>query len=125
MDVVILKFQTLQHFFFVLRKLLDQGELPTPDMPEKSSDYVSTTKFSTDGGFLRQPIFDSLPVSEDRKSIEINKKLLEKFCCLLSETAWPCIKRCLIEGKASIDYSVCQVLAKSLCSLMIFSTAVI
>ncbi|PON78563.1 P-loop containing nucleoside triphosphate hydrolase [Parasponia andersonii] len=107
-DIVVLKFQMLQHFFFILRKLLEQGELPTPDMPEKSSDFTGISKFSTHGGFLRQPVFDSLTVSMDGKSVEINKKLQEKFCCLLSETAWPCIRRCLIEGKASIDSSICQ-----------------
>lgn len=125
MDVVILKFQTLQHFFFVLRKLLDQGESPTPDMPEKSSDHVSRTKFSTQGGFLKQPVFDSFPASVDGKSIEIDKKLQEQFCCLLSETAWPCIKRCLSEGKASIDYSICQVLMPILYSLLVLSSNVV
>ncbi|XP_062110921.1 uncharacterized protein LOC133822564 isoform X2 [Humulus lupulus] len=70
-DVVILKFQMLQHFLFVLRKLLDQ-------------------------------------VSVDGKLIEMDIMLQEKFCCLLSEIVWPCIKRCLIEGKAFIGYSICQ-----------------
>ncbi|XP_030499717.2 uncharacterized protein LOC115715063 isoform X1 [Cannabis sativa] len=107
-DAVILKFQMLQHFLFVLRKLLDQGELLNIDMPDKSSDCMSKTKFSTHGGFLRQPVFNSFPASVDEKLIEKDKRLQEKFCCLLSEMAWPCIKRCLIEGKASIGYSICQ-----------------
>ena len=120
MDVVILKFQMLQHFLFVLRKLLDQGELPNLDMPEKSSDCIRQTKFSTHGGFLRQPAFDSFTVSVDEKLIEMDKKLQEKFCCLLSEIVWPCIKRCLIEGKASIGYSICQVLVLLLKLSLVF-----
>ena len=71
-DTVVLKFQTLQHFFFVLRKLLDERESPTTHIPEKSSGNVGLKKFSADGGFLRQPVFDSFPESVHQKSIEID-----------------------------------------------------
>ena len=110
LDTVILKFHTLQHFFFVLRKLLEKGELPIIDLSEKLGNNVNMTKLSTDGGFLRQPIFDSLPTSDGQRSIEIDAKLQEKFFQLLSKTAWPSIRRCLMEGKAFIDYGICQVL---------------
>ncbi|EXC33624.1 hypothetical protein L484_013821 [Morus notabilis] len=108
LDSVILKFQSLQHFFFVLQKLLDEGELPTACVPEKSSHYLGMTKFSTDGGFLTQPVFESFPETVDQKSIEIDIKLRQRFCCLLSETAWPSVRRCLFEGKGFVDYSACQ-----------------
>lgn len=109
LDNVIMKFQTLQHFFFVLRKLLEQGELPI-DTSGKLGNNVNMTKFSADGGFLRQSIFDSIPESDGQRSIEIDVKLQENFFQLLSKTAWPSIRRCLMEGKAFIDCGICQVL---------------
>ncbi|KAG2728428.1 hypothetical protein I3760_01G205000 [Carya illinoinensis] len=105
LDSVLVKFQTLQHFFFVLRKLL-KGV--TQEWPESSSDHSSIASFSSQGGFLRQPFFDTLPVNANGYSSNVDLKLLEKFIYLLSETAWPSIRRCLIEGKAFIDYSFCQ-----------------
>ncbi|KAG7997209.1 hypothetical protein I3843_01G200700 [Carya illinoinensis] len=105
LDSVLVKFQTLQHFFFVLRKLL-KGV--TQEWPESSSDHSSIASFSSQGGFLRQPFFDTLPVNANGYSSNVDLKLLEKFIFLLSETAWPSIRRCLIEGKAFIDYSFCQ-----------------
>lgn len=106
LDSVLVKFQTLQHFFFVLRKLL-KGV--TQEWPESSSDHLSITSFSSQGGFLRQPFFDKLHVNDNGYSSNADLKLLDKFIYLLSETAWPSIRRCLIEGKAFIDYSLCQV----------------
>lgn len=106
-----MKFQTLQHFFFVLRKLLMEGDSPTPD---ESSNHLSVSKFSSQGGFLRQPVFDSLPVHVNQHSVDVDLKLCEQFFDVLSAIAWPSIQRCLIEGKAFIDYSICQVLSQSL-----------
>ena len=103
------KFQSLQHFFFVLCKLLKEGDLSALDMPENSSDRSNITRFSSQGGFLRQPVFDSLPVSVNEHSSNVDSKSREKFIYLLSEIAWPPIKRCLLEGKAFIDHSFCQV----------------
>lgn len=92
-----------------------EGDLPTPE-PDESSDHF-TSKYSSQGGFLRQPVFDSLPVNVNRHSAVVNLKLHKKFCYMLSETAWPSIQRCLIEGKAFIDYNICQVLPLFLHSL--------
>ncbi|CAB4272070.1 unnamed protein product [Prunus armeniaca] len=106
LDTVILKFQTLHHFFFVLRRLLIDGDSRAADFPEP--DHLNTTKFSSQGGFLRQPVFDSSPVNVNGHPSNVDSNLLERFYYLLSETAWPSICRCLLEGKAFIDYSVCQ-----------------
>ncbi|XP_059456145.1 uncharacterized ATP-dependent helicase C29A10.10c isoform X2 [Corylus avellana] len=108
LDSVLEKFQILQHFFFVLRKLLEEGDLPTLGFPGNSSDNLNITSFSSQGGFLRQPAFDSLLVNVNDHSSNDNLKAQEKFIYLLSETAWPSIRRCLVEGKAFIDHSFCQ-----------------
>ncbi|XP_048318227.2 uncharacterized protein LOC107428153 isoform X1 [Ziziphus jujuba] len=107
LDTVLSKFQTLHHFFFILRKLLMEEDLPT-SVPDESSDHLSTSKFSSEGGFLRQPVFDSLTANINRHSADVDLKLHKKFCYILSETAWPSIRRCLIEGKAFIDYNISQ-----------------
>jgi hypothetical protein len=79
-------------------------------MPENSSDRLNTTRFSSQGGFLRQPVFDSLPMNVNGHSSNVDLKSHEKFVCLISEIAWPPIKRCLLEGKAFFQHSFCQVL---------------
>lgn len=108
LDSVLVKFQTLQHFFFVLRKLFE-GDLSAQDLPESSSDHLSIISFSSQGGFLRLPVFDSPPVNVNLHSSNVDLKSREKFIRLLSETSWPSIQRCLMEGKAFIDSSFCQV----------------
>lgn len=93
-----------------------EEDLPT-SVPDESSDHLSTSKFSSEGGFLRQPVFDSLTANINRHSADVDLKLHKKFCYILSETAWPSIRRCLIEGKAFIDYNISQVLPLFLHSL--------
>lgn len=106
MDTVV--FQTLHHFFFVIYKLLKEGDLSTIDELGKSSDSLNLMKFSIQGGFLRQPVFDCLPVNINDHSTDYSK-LLEKFYYLLSKIIWPSVRRCLMEGKEFTDYSNCQV----------------
>ncbi|XP_007023652.2 PREDICTED: uncharacterized protein LOC18595576 isoform X2 [Theobroma cacao] len=108
LDTVLLKFQTLHHFFFVLRKLLTDEELPNSDIAENSSNASNIMKYSSQGGFLKQPRFDALPTTMGGNHSSIDLKIRENFCYLLSEIAWPTICKCLIEGKAFIDYSLCQ-----------------
>ncbi|KAG8653205.1 hypothetical protein MANES_06G179400v8 [Manihot esculenta] len=103
LDSVVSKFHTLQHFFFILRKLITEGDL----FSENSSDN-SVLKYSSQGGFLTQPVFDSLPANVGGHPSIDNLKSQESFCYLLSEIAWPSIRKCLIEGKAFVDYSLCQ-----------------
>lgn len=107
LDSVLLKFQTLHHFFFTLRKIFEEGHLPKCDLPKCSSDHSSITMFSSQGGFLRQPLFESLDANTGYSS-NIDLKLWEKFHYMLSEITWPSVKRCLQEGKTFLDYSLCQ-----------------
>ncbi|XP_038693158.1 uncharacterized protein LOC119991046 isoform X2 [Tripterygium wilfordii] len=111
LDSVLSKFHILQHFFFVLRKLISEGDSTIPDfseeVPDTSSDcYI--TKFSSQGGFLKQPLFESQTAQGNVNMSTIDLKSQEKFCHLLSEIAWPSIRKCLVEGKVFMNYSLCQ-----------------
>ncbi|XP_050380960.1 uncharacterized ATP-dependent helicase C29A10.10c isoform X2 [Argentina anserina] len=103
---VVLNFQTLHHFFFVVRKLLNEGDLPTSVVP--GSGHLSMARFSSQGGFLKQPICDPPSVSVYGKSSNVDSKLLGRFCYLLAEIVWPSICGCLLKGKAFINNSFCQ-----------------
>ncbi|CAN1306121.1 Helicase SEN1 [Linum perenne] len=46
LDSVILRFHTLQHFFFVLGKLTKEGDLPNPDSSEKASDNLNVCEIA-------------------------------------------------------------------------------
>ncbi|XP_056167115.1 uncharacterized protein LOC115681659 isoform X3 [Syzygium oleosum] len=107
-DSVGLNFHTLQHFFFVLRKLLNEGNPPTLDMRGEMSSELTAGKLSSHGGFLRQPVFDPSTVDASAHSSNAGYVLLEKFNILLSEAAWPSIEKCLMVGKTFIDHSICQ-----------------
>ncbi|KAK8514255.1 hypothetical protein V6N13_063157 [Hibiscus sabdariffa] len=108
LDTVLLKFQTLHHFLFVLCKLLKDEELPNSEVAENSSNASNIMKYSSQGGFLKQPLFDALPESVGKNYSSVDPKLRENFCYSLSEIAWPALCKCLVEGKAFIDYSLCQ-----------------
>lgn len=101
MSAVLQSFQILHHFFFLLFKLLKEEEVAITDGVKSSA-----------GGFLRQPDFNALPVSEGRNSLSATPELL-KFHYLLAEIAWGVIRKCLVEGKAFIHQSLCQVLFES------------
>lgn len=77
-------------------------------MLKSSSGHSSITMFSSQGGFLRQPQFESFDANTGCSS-NIDLKLWEKFHYTLSEITWPSVKRCLQEGKTFLDYSLCQV----------------
>ncbi|WCJ37161.1 P-loop containing nucleoside triphosphate hydrolases superfamily protein [Euphorbia peplus] len=104
LDSVISKFQSLQHFYFILQKLIKEGDSPNPILSENSN----IKQYSSQGGFLMQPAFDSLHINVDEYTSNVDLKSQEKFRCLLSEAAWPSILKCLVEGKEFIDYSLCQ-----------------
>ncbi|KAE8709137.1 hypothetical protein F3Y22_tig00110332pilonHSYRG00979 [Hibiscus syriacus] len=108
LDAVLLKFQTLHHFFFVLCKLLKEEDLPNSEVAENSSITSNIMKYTSQGGFLKQPLFDALPESVGRNYSSVDPKLRENFCYSLSEIAWPALCKCLVEGKAFIDYGLCQ-----------------
>lgn len=111
MDSILVKFQNLHHLFFILRKLLQEGDSPHSALQESSSNRTDFTNTSSPGGFLRQPVFDASRLNFSKQSSKVSSKLREQFSCLLSKAAWPSIWRLLVEGKAFLDYSFCQVCA--------------
>ncbi|KAK8292736.1 hypothetical protein V6Z11_D06G139400 [Gossypium hirsutum] len=108
LDSVLLKFQTLHHFFFVLCKLLKDEDLPNSEVAEDSSNASNIMMYSSQGGFLKQPLFDALPANMGRNYSRVDPKLRENFCYSLSEIVWPALCKCLVEGKAFVNYSLCQ-----------------
>nr|GEU89716.1 putative P-loop containing nucleoside triphosphate hydrolase [Tanacetum cinerariifolium] len=102
LDSVLKRFQSVHHFFFVLCKLLTEG------LQSGQSDDNSNSKFSSQGGFLRQPTFDSMTTDIDGNSSKFGSTHLKKFSFFLSEVAWPCFCICLSEGKAFIDHKISQ-----------------
>ncbi|XP_027341942.1 uncharacterized protein LOC113854861 isoform X2 [Abrus precatorius] len=98
LDSVLLKFHTLHHFWFLLCKLLKDEGLLTQEV----------LKFSSQGGFLKQPDFDSMPEDVVKHASHVELKAKEKIGCSLTEMAWPIFCRCLVKGKDVIDYNLCQ-----------------
>ncbi|KAJ0713630.1 putative P-loop containing nucleoside triphosphate hydrolase, DNA2/NAM7 helicase, helicase [Helianthus annuus] len=98
LNPVLLTFQSVHHFFFVLCKLLKEG------VPAGQSNDHSSLKLSSQGGFLQQPTFESI----DGNSSKFDFTHWEKFSCLVSEVAWTSFCICLSEGKTFIDYKISQ-----------------
>ncbi|XP_052181406.1 uncharacterized protein LOC127794403 isoform X2 [Diospyros lotus] len=108
MNLVLLNFQSLHHFFFVIFKLLKEGVKSTLTVTENSSDDPSTSKFSLRGGFLWEPVFHSVPNNVDVHSANVNLPSWEKFGFLLAGITWPFIQKCLEEGKTFVDSKISQ-----------------
>ncbi|KAK1434263.1 hypothetical protein QVD17_11183 [Tagetes erecta] len=102
LDSVLQTFQSLHHFFFVLYKLIKEG------VPSGQSNDHSSLQFSSQGGFLQHPTFESINTNIDGNSSKLDSTLGEKFSCLVSEVAWPAFCICLSEGKAFINYKISQ-----------------
>lgn len=102
LDLVLQRFQNLHHYFFVLCKLLTEG------VKSGKNDDHGNLKFSSQGGFLQQPVFDSMAINIDGNSSKFDSVHWKQFSCLLSEVAWPSYCKCLSEGKAFIDYKISQ-----------------
>ncbi|XP_019193568.1 PREDICTED: uncharacterized protein LOC109187727 [Ipomoea nil] len=107
LDSVLSDFQSLHHFFFVFSKLLREGISSAKPMVGSSSEMSNISNFSSQGGFLKQPVFDEQPGKVIGES-SVSFALSEKFSCLLSETAWLAIGKCLSEGKANVDHKASQ-----------------
>ncbi|XP_059288718.1 uncharacterized protein LOC132042120 isoform X1 [Lycium ferocissimum] len=108
LDCVLSEFQTLHHFFFVLCKLLKEGNSCTQPLVRKSSEDSSISKFSSQGGFLKQPVVQTQTEHMDAHKSVVSSILWEKFCCLLSEMAWISVQKCLSAGKVFIDQKPSQ-----------------
>ncbi|MED6113610.1 hypothetical protein PIB30_072472 [Stylosanthes scabra] len=109
LDFVMLKFHSLHHFWFLLYKLLKEEDLSPSEMPENTDSDLMVPKFSSQGGFLKQPAFDSLPLEMDKHVSCVELKTKDKFVCLISEMAWPIFCKSLVKGREFIDYNLCQV----------------
>ncbi|XP_047171150.1 uncharacterized protein LOC124839389 isoform X2 [Vigna umbellata] len=108
LDSVLLKFHTLHHFWFLLCKLLKDEGLLAPELPDNTHSVLRMPKFSSQGGFLKQPAFSSLPENVVKNVANVEQRTKEKFGCLLCEKAWHIFCRCLVNGKNFIDYNLCQ-----------------
>ncbi|KAL8113605.1 uncharacterized protein LOC141664415 isoform X2 [Apium graveolens] len=118
LESVVCKFHTLHNFFFVLCKVLKEGIAFNETLPGSLSDNASTLKFSNDGGFLQQPVFNSISNSSEGHLFDVDLLSWEKFGCLLSAVAWPSILKCLAEGKAFIDFKISQMTCIRLLEIM-------
>lgn len=107
LDAVLLNFQTLHHFFFVLCKLIKEGNSSTKPITGNSAGVLDDSQFSSQGGFLRQPVFH--PKGDNLNSSVVSSTVWEKFCCLISEIGWPSVVKCLAKGKAFKDHKISQV----------------
>ncbi|KAL8253502.1 hypothetical protein R6Q59_037195 [Mikania micrantha] len=102
LDSVLRTFQNVHHFFFVLCKLLKEGV-----QSGQSNDH-SNLKFSSQGGFLQHPTFESVTTNIDENSSKSDSTHWKKFSYLVSEVIWPSFCICLSEGKTFIDYKISQ-----------------
>ncbi|XP_020965936.1 uncharacterized protein LOC107617542 isoform X4 [Arachis ipaensis] len=108
LDSVMSKFHSLHHFWFILYKLLKERELSPQELPGKMDSDLMMPKFSSQGGFLKQPAFDSLPLEMDKHVSNVEPKTIYKFGGLISEMAWPIFCKCLVKGREFVDYNLCQ-----------------
>ncbi|XP_011072782.1 uncharacterized protein LOC105157939 isoform X1 [Sesamum indicum] len=117
LDSVLLNFQALHHLFFILCKLLKEGNSSAQTVSQDPSNVSDISKFYLQGGFLKQPVFDSSPSDGDCSSF-VSLTLWKKFSSSLSEIAWPSILKCLDGGKTFTDYTVSQMTCIRLLEVM-------
>ncbi|XP_042048025.1 uncharacterized protein LOC121794091 isoform X1 [Salvia splendens] len=108
LDSVLSNFSTLHHLFFILCKLLKEGNPSAQTQSQNTSDVADTSQFSSQGGFLKQPVFESSHSDGGGYSSIVSSAWWNKFSCLLSQAAWPSILKCLDGGKAFTDYTLSQ-----------------
>ncbi|KAI4387118.1 hypothetical protein MLD38_004973 [Melastoma candidum] len=99
-----LKYQTSQHFLFVLRKLLMEGALP----PEGGVNKRNVGILSSQGGFLQQTGLHSSPLIGSTSLSNVDCDLQNKFRHLLSKEMWHSMQLWLTEGKSYLNSSSCQ-----------------
>ncbi|XP_074268049.1 uncharacterized protein LOC141591568 [Silene latifolia] len=107
LDSVLVNFQGLHHFYFVLCKIFKEGFSSPTHQPAELSNELNL-KFASQGGFLRQTTFDSLDVNDGKQVLKTDKKSWESFSSELARAAWPPVKKCLQKGKAFVDYRISQ-----------------
>lgn len=107
-DSVVSSFHNLHHLFFVVRKLLREVNESSQKPPMNPTDDPNGYKFSSEGGFLRQPVFEIPPGSSGHLNID-DPESWDNFCCLVASSLWPSMLKCLVVGKAAIDSKSSQV----------------
>lgn len=109
MDSVLVNFQSLHHFFFVLSKIFKEGFSP-PTYSVGNSSGEPNLKFASQGGFLRQTSHESLNVIDNKEFSKVKKELWKSFSSELAECAWLPVKKCVHKGKAFMDYKISLVI---------------
>lgn len=110
LDSVQSNFSTLHHLFFILCKVFKEGNPSAWTKSQSLSDVTDISQVSLQGGFLKQPVFESSPADGDGQLSIISSTWWKKFSGLLSQAAWPPILKSLDGGKTFTDYTVSQVL---------------
>ncbi|XP_057535816.1 uncharacterized protein LOC130813918 isoform X2 [Amaranthus tricolor] len=105
LDSVLVNFQSLHHFFFVLSKIFKEGFSP-PTYSVGNSSGEPNLKFASQGGFLRQTSHESLNVIDNKEFSKVKKELWKSFSSELAECAWLPVKKCVHKGKAFMDYKI-------------------
>ncbi|KAF5178102.1 Helicase sen1 [Thalictrum thalictroides] len=100
LDCVLSNFHKLHHFFFVLSKLLKEM---VASSQKTLGNQVHSSNLSSQGGFLRQPVFDTSVIDLTDSPSVVDPELWEQFSQSLSELSWPSLSKCLIEGKGFIN----------------------
>ncbi|KAL3835347.1 hypothetical protein ACJIZ3_010083 [Penstemon smallii] len=118
LNSVLSNFRSLHHIFFVMCKLLKEGNSSGSTGSQNLLDVSNASKFSSQGGFLKQSVVDSSPTDCDGHSSTVSSTLWKNFCCLLSQVAWPSILKCLDGGKPFTDYTVSQMTCIRLLEVM-------
>ncbi|OVA19261.1 putative helicase MAGATAMA 3 [Macleaya cordata] len=118
LENVLSNFHYLHHFLFVLRKLLKDAASSPEKKPGNPIDNSNISTFSSQGGFLRQPVFNASPVDILEPSFTVDLKSWESFSRLLSESMWPSMKKCLVEGKGYINDKTSQMTCIRLLELL-------
>lgn len=116
LDAVLLNFQMLHHFFFVLCKLIKEGNSCRDPIAGCSRGVLNVSQFSSRGGFLMQPVINL--GKDDLQSSVVNSTVWEKFCYLISQMAWPSVKKCLSKGKAFKDDKISQMTSVRLLEIL-------
>lgn len=108
-DQLLAKFQSLHHLFFVVRKLL-KDVVTSQQSPVDIKEASQPVKSLSEGGFLRQPNSNYVPVRQPESSANIvDFNSWEKFSYLLSAITLPFLLKCLKDGMDLANSKHCQV----------------
>ncbi|XP_020107342.1 uncharacterized protein LOC109723385 isoform X2 [Ananas comosus] len=117
-DQLLAKFQSLHHLFFVVRKLL-KDVVTSQQSPVDIKEASQPVKSLSEGGFLRQPNSNYVPVRQPESSANIvDFNSWEKFSYLLSAITLPFLLKCLKDGMDLANSKHCQMTSVRLLELL-------